>query len=230
MKHQLAALFALVACSCGGGQKVVLEPQVHLGPAQNVRPKRILALSASCGSVEFSCPHRYIETVDGIVRSSLDFTGFTVVDPETLRAETRQRHVTKESENTAKTSKTTIHEDRPLAFDRNATITNETVSHRDKTTTVLDGPGFEDLTVAERRAVVSEAKADAVLITRIVVGAQHGVWSPDQEVEVLVKLQVDSGDTMAWASRCVASSNDFATIDAALENATRCAVYGGTGN
>jgi hypothetical protein len=94
---------------------------------------------------------------------------------------------------------------------------------------VLDGPGFEDLSVDERKEVLDKTGADAILSVRIVVGGQIGVWVPNQNVEVMVKLGVNLGDSMAWASRCTASSNEFATVDAALEQAARCAIYGGTG-
>lgn len=210
----------------GGGGTVVLTPEVHRGPANGARPSRVLALSASCGSVELSCPHRYIETVDGIVRSSLDFAGYAVVQPDQLRAETRQRHEVHERERESRQSSGTVHTERTLGFDRTTTSAGQSVVEREKSTIVLDGPGFDDLTVSDRRAVLSDAGADAVLAVRVVIGAQHGVWSPDQEVEVMVKLGMDEGRQMAVAARCVASSNNFATVEAALEHATRCAVSG----
>jgi hypothetical protein len=219
---------APLSSGCGGGGTVVLAPEIQRGPAHGVRPNKVLALSASCGSMELSCPHRYIETVDGIVRSSLDFAGYAVVQPDQLRAETRQRHEVHEREREGSQSSGVVHEERTLGFDRTTTSARESVVEREKSTVVLDGPGFDDLTTNEKRAVLSDAGADAVLAVRVVIGAQHGVWSPDQAVEVMVKLGMDEGRQMAVASRCVASSNDFATVEAALEHATRCAVAGVT--
>ena len=60
------------------------------------------------------------------------------------------------------------------------------------------------------------------------VGGKMGVWVPNQNVEVMVRLGVNRGDEMAWASRCTASSNDFSTVSAALEHAARCAMHGAT--
>jgi hypothetical protein len=91
---------------------------------------------------------------------------------------------------------------------------------------VLDGPGFDDLTIDARHAVMEKSGADSVVSVRIVVGGQLGLWVPNQSVEVMVKLGVNQGDTMAWASRCTASSNDFSTVTLALENAARCAMRG----
>ena len=109
------------------------------------------------------------------------------------------------------------------------TTTNKSVTNTDTSFVVLDGPGFEDLSVDERHAVLDKSGADAVLSVRVVIGGQMGVWEPNQNVEVMVKLGVNRGDAMAWAARCTASSNVFATVDAALENAARCAIYGATG-
>ena len=95
---------------------------------------------------------------------------------------------------------------------------------------MLDGPGFDDLSIDERHEVLAGSGADGVLVVRIVVGGQVGVWVPNQNVEVTVRLGADQGDVMVWAARCTASSNDFSTVDAALENAARCAIHGATGH
>ena len=65
-------------------------------------------------------------------------------------------------------------------------------------------------------------------MVRVVVGGRRGVWAPDQAVEVVVKLAVGGGATMAWAARCTASAREFASVNAALEYAARCAIDGGT--
>jgi hypothetical protein len=203
--------------------------QVQAGPGSQTRATRVLSLSASCGSVDFECPPEYIETVDGIVRSTMEFAGYSLVEPRTLRVETRERTETREREvvESDRSSRTT--ENRPLDFDRDVTSESRSRTTRTTSTTVLTGPGFDDLTVGERKQVLAEAGADSVLNVRVVVGARVGEWSPNQNVEVMVRLGVEGGDVMAWASRCSASSNTYSTVNAALENAARCAVYGGTG-
>ena len=206
-----------------------LAPQVQVGPGQNRRPQRVLVLEASCGSVDYRCPREYTDTVDGIVRGGMEFAGYALVEPDQLRNRTRQREETHETERTTTASRTDTHVERTLDFDDNSTTVAQSETETTKSTVHLDGPGFEDLTVAERRDVLREAGADAVLVVRVVVGATTGVWAPDQNVEVMVKLGVDDGATMAWASRCMASSNDFSNVRSALENAARCAVSGATG-
>jgi hypothetical protein len=221
------AFVALAACT--PAPPPVLHPQVQPGPAAGVRPNRVLVLHAACGSVEQRCPQSYVEAVDSIVRGGLEFAGYHLVEAETLRNDTRQRHEEHSSTTTTTDNQSHVHHERTLAPDDHT----YSQSHGSTTTAtsfiVLDGPGFDDLSVDERRAVVEKAGADAVVSVRIVVGGQIGLWVPNQNVEVMVRLGANLGDSMAWASRCTASSNEFTTVDAALEHAARCAVYGGTG-
>jgi hypothetical protein len=66
---------------------------------------------------------------------------------------------------------------------------------------VLDGSNFDDLSVDEKHQVIDKAGTDSVASVRIVVGGNIGVWVPNQNVEVMVKLGVNRGDEMAWATR-----------------------------
>jgi hypothetical protein len=224
--HRYFILAMLVACTRPAPQ---LVPQVQPGPAQGAKPARVLVLQTNCGSLEFKCPKNYIATVDTIVRSTLEFSGLKVVNAEDLRLQTRQRHEEHETTETQTSSQSATHVERTLAPDDHITNESQSQSTTEKTTVVLDGPGFDDMTPAERDEVMAQAGADGVLVVRVVVGAMELGWTPNQNVEVMVRLAVNKGDTMAWASRCMASSNDFSTVTAALENAARCAVYGGTG-
>lgn len=228
MHRPALAFLVLAACVPATAPPPPLIATVQQGPAAHARPQRVLVLHASCGSVEHRCPRSYIEAVDAIVRNGLEVAGYALVDPDTLRLETRQRHEEHETKTTTSAghSETTI--ERKLAFD------DHVISDHDGTTTstrdlvVLDGPGFEDLTVLERREVLDQAGADAVLNVRIVIGGQIGLWTPNHSVEVLVRLGADRGDTMAWAATCGARSREYSTVDAALEHAARCAIAGAT--
>jgi hypothetical protein len=223
----LAVAIAIAASACATARPApLLRPQVEIGPGARTPSRRVLVLSASCGSMEFRCPREYTDSVDGIVRSQLDFAGYALIDPETLRNRTRERHETHE-ETTERTASSSRTDDKPnLAPDRTTLHSEQSVSETEHHRVDLDGPGFADLTVGERRALLAEAGADSVLVVRVVVGAEQGGWSPDQNTEVMVKLAVDAGDTMAWASRCIASSGDYASVSAALESAARCAIQG----
>ena len=214
----------LAAC---GGSRPPLFPEVQPGPAVEARPNRVLVLAASCGSVEYHCPSGFAKSVDGIVRGGLEFAGYNVVDAESLRLQTRQRHVEQNDSSTTTSSHDVTHVEGNI-IPIGSTVTSEGSSTTTSSSelTILDGPGFEDLTVDERREVLDKAGSDAIVTVRIVVGGTTGVWRPNQNVEVMLKLGVNQGDSMAWASRCIASSNDFDTVTAALENAARCAVRG----
>jgi hypothetical protein len=225
MTRRISAL--LVVAACGPAHPPALVPQIQPGPAAAAKPHRVLVLEAACGSVEYHCPADFARTVDGIVRGGLEFAGYTVVESESLRLQTRQRHVEQTSSTSGESSHGVSHtEGNILPFGDTTTSDGTHESHSESETTILDGPGFEDLTVDERQAVMDKAGSDAVVTVRIVVGGTTGVWRPNQNVEVMLKLGVDRGDAMAWATRCTASSNDFSTVTAALENAARCAVSG----
>jgi len=217
----------LVLAACGPKAPPMLVPEIQPGPAAAVHPNRVLVLASSCGSVEYHCPPEFRETVDNIVRGGLEFAGYAVVPSEDLRKDTRQRHEEQNEIESSSSSQThTDHEQDLNPFDTHVTTTSHNESRTRTDRVVLDGPGFEDLSVDERHEVLSKSGADAVASVRVVVGGWTGVWSPNQNVEVQLKLGVNQGDTMAWASRCTASSNDFSTVTAALENAARCAVKG----
>ncbi len=224
------AAFLLVSLvGCTSPKPPVLHPQVQYGPAAQIKPKRVLVLQSMCGSLEARCPKEYEQSVDAIVRSGLEFAGYSIVDSEKLRLAARTRHEEHTSEtNTTKTvSETEIV--RPLILlDENATTATTTETTKDITYVVLDGSNFEDLSIDEKHQVIDKAGTDSVVSVRIVIGGKIGVWVPNQNVEVMVKLGVNRGDEMAWASRCTASSNDFTTVTAALEQAARCAMHGAT--
>jgi hypothetical protein len=220
---------ALAACGPAVTAPPPLRPEVQQGPAAGARPNRVLVLPAACGSVEQRCPKTYITAVDTIVRSGLEFAGYGLVESERLRNETRQRHEEHGTTTTTSTSQSSSTVEKPLDFDEHASGASHSSTTTETSFIVLDGPGFDDLSIDERHAVLDKSGADAVVSVRIVIGGQMGVWTPNQNVEVMVRLGVNRGDSMAWAARCTASSNDFATLDAALENAARCAIFGATG-
>jgi hypothetical protein len=98
-----------------------------------------------------------------------------------------------------------------------------TISHSRHRTIILSGANYEDLRLEDKRALMSLAGAGTVATTRVVVGANYGAWTIAQNVEVIVKLAAaDTGD-MRWSTRCLASSKDYPNVEAAIENAARCA-------
>jgi len=222
-------LLVTTLAACGSPPPPALHPEVQPGPAAGARPNRILVLQAACGSVEEKCPHEYIEAVDGIIRGGLEFAGYNLVASEGLRNQTRQRHEEHSQSTTSSDSSTHVKVEKRLAFDENVYSDSHSEGETTNHLIVLDGPGFEDLSIDERHEVLQKSGADAVAVVRIVIGGRVGVWAPNQNVEVQVKLGVNQGDSMAWATRCTASSNEFSTLNAALENAARCAIHGATG-
>jgi hypothetical protein len=228
---KLALVIVFAALGCATQKPSALHPQVQYGPAASIKPKRVLALTAMCGSVEKRCPKEYVQSVDAIVRSGLEFAGYAVVDSESLRLAARVRHEEHTSTETMTKSAGTTEIIRPLQiFDSTVKSEATTTTESETTFIVLDGANFDDLSVDEKHQVIDKSNTDSVATVRIVVGGKMGVWEPNQNVEVMVKLGVNRGDEMAWASRCTASSNEFSTVGAALEQAARCAMHGATGS
>lgn len=228
--------FAMAACGPATPNVVALVPEVNRGPAADVKPQKILSLSSTCGAMDARCTTEYRSVVDNIVRSDLEFAGYSVIDSETLRLATRERteEITTTTSTTTSASQTSELV-RPLvilpiiAKSRESTTNSVSVTQTETSFVVLTGANFEDLSVDDRREVIEKSGADALVSVRIVIGGNVGVWELNQDVEVAVKLSVKRGDDMVWASRCRANSHDMTTMQAALENAARCAMKGALG-
>ena len=141
MKHHELLIACAVACTTIGcvGTPVrsgpvtpAMTPQVRHGPGVHVKPQKILALSATCGSVTAPCPRTYIDTVDNIVRSGMDFAGYTLVLPDQLLNKTIDRTEQHTNVVTSESSKTTTVERRPLRFDRSTDRMRDSQSQMSK--------------------------------------------------------------------------------------------------
>jgi hypothetical protein len=226
----LAACVSLAPLAgCGGGTQqatVAMMPEVQWGPARERKPKKVLVLGATCGSVELRCPEGYVEAVDGIVRSGLEFNGYGLVAEGQLLKETRKRSETIDTSSAAQASHSETVEDGTFVFREKTRTDTSFTSQSEQRHIVLDGSLFEDLSVTDRQQVLAAANADSVAVVRIVVGATTGIWTPEQTVQVMVKLGIGEDDQMSFASRCTTASGAFATVNAALESAAQCAVKG----
>lgn len=219
----------LAACGGTGPARPLMAESLHgpgAGPAG-----RVLVISATCGSLDAACRDTWAPTVDQIVLGGLEFRGYDTIDPATLRKDERHRdeRIEESVENTTVNAK---QNDRdvgvigiiPIAAGSHSENRSEvTVTRSRQRTVLLIGAQFDDLVIADKQAVMQLAGAATVATTRVVVGANYGNWSVAQNVEVVVKLSAaDTGD-MRWSARCMASSVDYPSVEAAIENAARCA-------
>lgn len=217
----LSAALALVTVACTTS-KVALHPELRRGPAYGSKVTRVLVAPPTCGSIEHPCPDEYVALVDAIVRSGLEFQGYSALAPDELLLTTRQRTETRDDETVTRSTTTTktgwivV----PVAEKTRTDSEERTVKKHIE----LVGSTFDDLPPAERRALLAEAGASGVATVRLVVGATQGTWSPSQDVEVVVKLTAGDGERMVWASRCIAPSRSFTSARAAIEQAARCAM------
>lgn len=224
----LVALVLLAACT-GPGRQEVFHPEVVRGPADGPAG-RVLTLTATCGGFEAECRANWAPTVDQIVMSSLEFRGYATIDPTTLRKSERSReeHIEEQdsrSEHESSEAGGGIGFIGIIPFGGGGASSSHSlsVSHTRHKTVHLVGASFEDLRLEDRRALMQLAGADTVATTRVVVGPNVGAWTIAQNVEVVVKLAHAESGAMLWASRCTASSQGYPTVEAAIENAARCA-------
>lgn len=231
MTARSLALTLVVTSACGGAPARPLAAESLRGPAAGPSG-RVLVISASCGSLETECRETWAPTVDQIVLGALEFRGYDTIDPASLRKDERVRDE-RIDESTEKTTVDAKSNDEgtaiigiiPLGGSTQATHQSEVTIRRQRQRTVLlVGAQFDDLVLADKRAVMQLAGATTVATTRVIVGANYGSWNVvAQNVEVVVKLAAaDTGD-MRWSARCIASSADYSNVEIAIENAARCA-------
>jgi hypothetical protein len=134
--------------------------------------------------------------LDGIaqhVRARLDFIGYRVIDAERVNAVTATRHEVSERRNASETERG-----------------------------VATGAGFEDATPREQLGLLRELGADAVLTTRVWVGAGLATSSRNN---VIVQLRLTSAQDhqLIWSRRCELQSGGLTTDTVAIDRTARCA-------
>jgi len=230
MKRILVMLFlGAAACATSGSPPRPLTPESAQGSAAGPAGK-VLVISASCGSMQSHCGATWSEAVDGIVVGGLEFHGYSTIDPSTLRKDAAARTESTVTDDSTKSNQSKNRSTDvglvgvlPVIARKETASSSVSVSQSKQKTVVITGSTFEDLPIEERREILRLAGAQSVLSTRLVVGANYKSWSSAQFVEVMVKLSAAEDGSMRWAIRCVASSSDFASVEAAIDAAARCA-------
>jgi hypothetical protein len=225
-------LASIVLAACGGTtparQRPLTAESLH-GPAAGPAG-RVLVITATCGSLETQCRDTWAPTVDQIVLGGLEFRGYDTIDPQTLRKDERKRderieeHDSKETHAaSAKAGGVGFIGLLPFGGAGASESSSVRISSSRHRTIILQGANYEDLRLEDKQALMQLAGAGTVATTRVVVGANYSAWSVAQNVEVVVKLAAADTGAMRWATRCIASSVDYPNVEAAIENAARCA-------
>jgi len=197
---------ALLVIACGACASVELAPpQLHRvdGPAAGRRVHRIVALPATCGSLQVMgpktadraaafCDPATLVGVDQAIRSALDFAGYVVIDAERLNAITATRQ--------------------------------EVVVRRETIRSETHGALFEDATPREQAGILRELDADALLTARVWFGTAMGT-SDRHQVVAQVVVTAASDRELVWARRCEVEIAVFGD-GAAVERTARCAATG----
>ena len=236
MSHLRSLLCAAALAGCASTPpRLALTPEALRGPV-NDPPGKVLVISATCGSVEQECRDTWAPAVDGLVVSGLEFHGFATIDPGALRKDERTREETTVSGSTTTVADRNSHATGaelvgiiPVVNTSTSESHSVTVIDSKQKTVVLKGASFEDLRLEDRQKLTTLAQAGSVLTTRITVGANYSNWTSAQTVEVMIKLASPKSGEMLWSTRCAASSAQFPSVEAAIENAAKCAVSAITG-
>lgn len=198
------------------------------GPAA-IRPiRKVVAVRASCGSLSgfsrsqlnaptstpaertempgyrssaVACDDKFLDGVDQLVRSALEFRGYAVVDSERVNAVTAKRTevIVRERDESDR--------GRLTAIDKKAEVT---------------GSLFADAPPSLQDRILDELGAEGMLNARIFIGAPIA-RSPRRVILVQVRLiDVETGE-LAWASRCNFTAG-WEVDEVAVMRAARCAV------
>jgi hypothetical protein len=208
----IAVAVGAAAIAAGCASVELAPPRVHSrsGPATAAAGMRVLAVPATCGSLQLQrdlrattndpgtveeCSRTTVNGIDQAVRAALDFAGYQVIDPERLNVETALRH------------------ERYSETNGSGVLTTETVGAR-----------FGDVTPLEQTRIIKQLGATGVLDTRVWVGAAVGA-SERRIVMVQVRLSTAAEGRLVWARRCELEVG--AVLDPqAMDRAARCAVEG----
>lgn len=191
-------------------------PIVHTvgGPASGQHVQKILALHPTCGKFigvhldhsgtmvsDNECPPALLDGIAQRVRSTFDFIGYQVIDVERLNAITASHHE---------------------VIERSEVIERRRHNRSEWSMAERVGATFEDAAPREQLALLHELGADALLTTRVWVGAGIGL-SSRRNVVVQLRLTTAADHRMIWARRCELQVGGLETDDRAIERAAVCA-------
>ncbi len=191
--------WALIASVCCVACLPTPTAETQWGEHFSGKPLRVVLLPASCSSVEGECEDEHVRGVSGITASELEFARYVVTDAEKLVMSARSR------------------EDVNVELSR---FGEQIVELKSRSQV---GSVFEDLSPAQRRALLAEAKAEAIVSVKIQLGASKNGQRANQ---VQVRAGLGDGGELAWVTRCSAISawTGSPSLPEALETATHCAL------
>lgn len=218
MVKRATLLIALAACASSDLDPLIARTIV--GPAAGRPLHTIVALSPTCGTFGVSvtpggsggtevrdaeCKPELLGGIAEHVRSRFDFLGYKVIDAERVNAVTATRHE--------------VIDRREAETRFRKAYENSSESSR----TEVVGATFDDATPVEQAQILHELGADALLTTRIWVGAAIGT-SSHRNVVVQLRLTSAADRRMIWARRCELQVGGLLVTDTiAIENAAHCA-------
>lgn len=212
MKPVKCVLLATMIMMIMGCISAELAPPVYStnqGPAARRTVKRLVALPATCGTlglgavptasgtqiaVPAKCPDKALASVNQLIRAQLDFLGMQVIDSDKVNAVTASR---REIEARSR--------------------------YQTKTLTEVSSSLFDDATPGEQADILRELGADAVLSTRVFIGAGIGLGAR-RIAFVQVRLRTADDGSLIWAHRCAVEIGGIDLDIDGIQEAARCAM------
>jgi len=194
-----------------------LDPPIvrtFAGPASGQHVQKLVALHPTCGKfvgvhldhsgtmvTDNECPPALLDGIAQRVRSTFDFIGYQVIDVERINAITASHHE---------------------VIERSELVQRRWHNRSEWSLGEQVGATFEDATPREQVALLHELGADALLTTRVWVGAGVGL-SSRRNVVVQLRLTTAADHRMIWARRCELQIGGLDMDDEAIERAAVCA-------
>lgn len=215
---------ALVGCA----SVALAPPQVTVQRSGSDRAPvtHVIALAPTCGTLSLYasfeeagsvCAPAHLASVSQRIRGELELHGTVVTDAERVSAEVRARSERiDESESQARASATRDEGEDARAADWRSTRTRTSA-------VVVRGARFEDVPPALQAELVSDLRADAVLVTRLFVGPMAGMGARRTARAQLRLQRVGTGEVL-WTSRCDVEVALERSDAASLEQASLCAL------
>ena len=175
------------------------KPNVRVTGNKAPKSPTVLLLT-DCYSSDNNCEDSFIEGVNGILRSELQFLGYKTIEPKNLIKDSRTR-----DEKSGNISLLGV----------------GIISAKSKEQT---GALYEDLSPKDKEKVLKDAKATGIISSSINMLAKSN--SSNWIVEVQIAYKTGKDNDLVWISKCKHESFWNEKNSWSIEEATKCAVKG----
>lgn len=186
--------------------------RVRIGPAATQLVSPLAPMPINCTDIGQYCSEAQKIAVAIQTRMDLEFSGYTVIDGETVNTEMQKRTLIEREHGNDGT---------PIVPMVNKY--NPAPPTPDDVTETVSGTTWNDLPPDQQRAMLVAMGARGILTTQITFGMPHGM-ARQQTVTVAIAITRADDNILAWSSRCSVETGDYNTTERAIQLATSCAL------